>query len=158
MHIAIVLAKPISDSVIMSLPNKKSGFTLIELLVALALIVILGSIAIPDFQNKVSRNDLSHAELTIRQALEMGYELAIANNTIASLQFTDNKIHITIGNNTVYQQTLYLPSNTEMTDASELNFLSNGIIHSGNGQLTIQSINDKQQKTLRYSIIGIITR
>ena len=65
-------------------PRPTGGFSLIELMISLAIVVVLGSIAIPSYRNYVIRShrgDATQGLLRIAGAQEKFY---ISNNTYAS--------------------------------------------------------------------------
>ncbi len=135
-----------------------AGFTVIRLLVSLVLISILVYLTIPSFQATANRNKLNQAERTIREALTTGYQLALANSTLANIKFSDNQIHITALNDNYFQKTLYLPSSIIISTTTKLNFLPNGTIDTGSGQIKLRSLDDTHQmRNIKYSVIGIIT-
>lgn len=56
--------------------TKQGGFTLIELLVVIAVLGILASIAVPSYQNYVTRAEVSSVYSTIR-SLQTAYDAAV---------------------------------------------------------------------------------
>ena len=68
------------------------GFSLIELLVATALVVIVGTIAVPQFQRYSNNTDLKNAARQMSGDCSAAKQMAIANNL-------DYRIAINVGGN-----------------------------------------------------------
>lgn len=62
-----------------------TGFTLIELLVALAVLVILATVAMPSFQRMMARNEVAAEVMRIRTALAVARNTAVTRRTTISV-------------------------------------------------------------------------
>lgn len=109
----------------MNNPKKNNGFTLMELMIVVAIVAILGAIAIPSYNNSVLRGKRSEgrsALLDTATRLERFYSdnnrYATADNTLASGNATSETglYNITIATTGTYQ-TYTLTATPTFTDA-----------------------------------------
>ncbi len=61
------------------------GFTLIELLVALAVLIIMATVAVPGFQQFTARNEVAAEVMRIRTALALARNTAVTRRTTVSV-------------------------------------------------------------------------
>ena len=112
---------------------RHGGFTLIEMMIVVAVIALLGSVALPAYQNSVSksrRSDARTALVTTAQLMEryatehgsVGYSTATLNNTtgptVVAKPASDNGYYLmTLGNLTATTFTLSaVPQGSQSSD------------------------------------------
>ncbi|RAH36841.1 MULTISPECIES: GspH/FimT family pseudopilin [Halomonas] len=75
------------------------GFTLIELLVALAVLVIMATVAVPGFQRMMARNEVAAEVMRLKSALAMTRSAAITRRSTVTLCPTVDMTQCRIDNN-----------------------------------------------------------
>lgn len=79
--------------------SRQRGLTLIELLVAIAVLVIIATIGLPNFQQFTARNEVAAEVMRIKTALALTRSAAITRRTTATLCPTLDMTHCQISNN-----------------------------------------------------------
>lgn len=74
----------------------QKGFTLVELLVTLAVVAILTTIAVPNFQSILATSDLNAAQQSFVQILKEGRAMAISHSTFATVAIVGNVATLTL--------------------------------------------------------------
>jgi prepilin-type N-terminal cleavage/methylation domain-containing protein len=81
----------------MSGNSKPSGFTLIEILVAIALVVAMATIVIPNLTRLSPRYNRDHFIGHLQTLTQLGWQSALASGKIHRIHFDFNKHIITLG-------------------------------------------------------------
>ena len=121
------------------------GFTLLELLVVLAILAILGAVAIPVWSVLLPAFALNGAARQIQSELHRIKRQAISENVTFRLAFSETEDNYTIervGGTTTQQGIKPLPNGIDIRNAITLGFTSRGTATPGTGG-TIKLCNSK---------------
>src|SRR3990172_10215414 len=120
------------------------GFTLLELLVVLAILAILGTVAIPVWGVMVPAFALNGAARQIQSELDRIKRQAISENVTFRLAFSETGDNYTVervGGTTTQQGVKPLPNGIDIRNAITLGFTSRGTASPGTG--TVKLCNSK---------------
>jgi len=123
--------------------NKSIGFTLLELITTIAIIGILGAIALPAFNNQIDQARLTSTVNGIVGSINLAKSEAIDSNAIMAVNFsgTDWEIRNTVSGEIL--RTFSAPSDDiSITVAGgAINFQPNGYRTTGSPEVTIDVCN-----------------
>ena len=108
----------------------EKGFTLVELIIAIAIMIIMAAIAVPNFQSTMARMRLNGAARQVMTDLMAARMRAVTLNARVKVAFP------TISTGTQY--TVYFDSNRDGTVAGTV--LSNGTVSSPESAATVKNI------------------
>ncbi|MDH5545164.1 MAG: hypothetical protein OEZ43_06200 [Gammaproteobacteria bacterium] len=78
----------------MSARHNQSGSLMIELVIVMTIVVILGSVAMPDLHRFLVRRDIDNTRSMLIQSLHYAKQMARAENTLVDVQVGSNRLTI----------------------------------------------------------------
>ena len=139
-----------------------TGLTLIELLLAITILAILTGIAVPFYNDVISRKDLNVAENTLITTLHKARRIASAENSYVDVSLEGSSIQLsTQAQGKV--ESFQIPSDISFDSSQRFSINPNGIVSSGENSAESDTrihfahkTNSALEKTISISTTGLV--